>query len=245
VRDEPTISSEAVRLWEETVLRCDYLFSNSHAVRRSLTREYGRYSEMVPTGVDTKFFTPAQERFPGARPRVLFVGSLRPFKQPQMVLEAAARFPEADFVVAGEGLMGEVLKERVRRERLSNLRLTGLLNARELRHQYQRADIFLFPSVWEGSPKVILEAAACALPVIARNNYEPETVLDSKTGYLVSSDEELFARISELLNSPELRRKFGKAGRRHVEQFDWDPITRRWEEIFLSLVVQRSGASAA
>jgi len=245
VRDEPTITPEAVRLWEETVLRCDHLYSNSRAVRQSLNQEYGLYSEIVPTGVDTTFFTPTGERIPRPRPRILFVGSLRPFKQPQVVLEAAARFPEADFVLVGEGLMAEVLKEQVRCEHLSNVRLTGLLNAEELRGEYQQADIFLFPSAWEGSPKVILEAAACALPVIARKNYEPETVLDGETGYLVGSDEQLFARVGELLRNPELQRKFGEAGRRHVEQFDWDPITRRWEEIFLSLLAQRSEANAA
>jgi glycosyltransferase involved in cell wall biosynthesis len=245
VRDEPTITPEAVRLWEETVLRCDYLFSNSRAVRRNLDQEYGLYSEIVPTGVSTKFFTPAGKRIPRPRPCVLFAGSLRPFKQPQVVLEAAGRFPEADFVLVGEGVMAEVLKEQVRREHLSNVRMTGLLNAEELRGQYQQSDIFLFPSSWEGSPKVILEAAACALPVIARKNYEPETILDGETGYLVGSDEELFARVGELLRNPQLQRKFGEAGRRHVLQFDWDPITRCWEEIFLSLLAQRSEARAA
>ena len=245
VRDEPTIAPEAVRLWEETVLRCDHLFSNSRAVRRSLSQEYGLKSEIVPTGVDTRFFTPARERAPHTRPRVLFVGALRPFKQPEIVVEAAIRFPDSDFVLVGEGPMAKVLNERVRRDHLANVRLAGLLNAEELRNEYQQADIFLFPSVWEGSPKVILEAAACALPVIARKNYEPETVLDGETGCLVGSDEELFARLGELLRNPGLRRKLGEAGRRHVKQFDWDPITRRWEEIFLSLLAQGRGANAA
>lgn len=245
VRDEPTIAPEAARLWEETVLRCDYLFSNSHAVRRSLEREYGLYSEIVPTGVDTEFFAPSAERFPRQRLRILFAGSLRPFKQPQTVLEAAARFPEADFILAGDGPMAETLKQRVRREHFSNVTLAGLLNAQQLRSEYRRADIFLFPSAWEGSPKVILEAAACALPVIIRKNYEPETVLDGETGYLVSSDEELFARLGHLISNRELSRKFGKAGRLHVKQFDWTPITRRWEEIFLNLLTRSAEVSAA
>ena len=245
VCDEPTIAPEAIRLWEETVLRCDHLFSNSRAVRHSLSQEYGLSSEIVPTGVDTRFFTPAEAHADHTRPRVLFVGALRPFKQPQIVLEAATRFPDSDFVLVGEGPMAKALNERVQRDHLTNVRLAGLLNAEELRSEYQQADIFLFPSLWEGSPKVILEAAASALPVIARKNYEPETVLDGETGFLVGSDEELFARLGELLRNPGLRRKFGETGRRHIKQFDWDPIARRWEEIFLSLLAQRSGGNAA
>ena len=239
IRNEPTITPENVRLWEQTVLRCDYLFSNSPAVKRSLEREYGLHSEAVPTGVDTNFFTPSWDRLANARLRVLFAGSLRPFKQPQLLVEAASRFPQADFVIAGEGLMAEELKAQVQRKQLVNVMLTGLLGADSLRKEYQLADVFLFPSAWEGSPKVILEAAACGLPVIARKNYEPETVVSGKTGYLVTSDDELFVRLEELLCRQELRQTLGRAGRKHIEQFDWDIVTRRWEEIFLRLTSSR------
>ncbi|HKS74216.1 MAG TPA: glycosyltransferase family 4 protein [Terriglobales bacterium] len=233
IRNEPTVPKAIARMWEQTVLRCDYLFSNSQAVRHSLQREFGLASEVVPTGVDTKFFVPDRERGAHARPRVLFVGSLRPFKQPQMLLEAARRFPQADFVIVGDGEMAAELKARKVQEKLDNVTLSGGLDAAALRTEYQRADAFLFPSTWEGSPKVLLEAAACGLPVIARRNYEPESVVDQTTGYLVGSDEELFARLEELLGNAELRRKLGTAGRRHAEGFDWDLIAKKWEEVFL------------
>jgi glycosyltransferase involved in cell wall biosynthesis len=245
LRNEPTIAPEAVHLWEQTVLRCDYLFSNSQSVKQSLEREYSLLSEIVPTGVNTGFFTPAWDRPANTRPRVLFVGSLRPFKQPQLLLDAASRYPGADFVIVGEGLMADELQARIERERLGNVTLAGLLAAEQLKRQYQQADIFLFPSTWEGSPKVLLEAAACGLPMIARKNYQPETVLDGETGYLAGSDDELFARLQELLAYPERRRKLGEAGRKHSERFDWGPITRRWEEVFLDLMSRKTAARAA
>jgi len=170
---------------------------------------------------------------------------LRPFKGPQLMLDAAARFPEADFLLAGAGAMHAELKDRVQRERLTNVHLLGLLKADDLRREYQNSDIFFFPSTWEGSPKVILEAAACGLPVIARKNYLPETVIGGETGYLAGNDAELFRGLEELLRSPDLREKFGRAGRRHAEKFDWRPMTRRWEEIFLKLTSRRTFSSAA
>ena len=245
LRNQPTIAPEAVCLWEQTVLRCDYLFSNSHPVKQSLETEYGLPSDVVPTGVDTKFFTPVWDRAPNPRPRVLFAGSLRPYKQPQLVLDAAARFPQADFVLTGDGFMAAELKDRVQREKLTNVAFTGLLGTEGVRQEYQQADVFFFPSIWEGSPKVILEAAACGLPVLARKNYQPETVVHGQTGYLVASDDELFVRLGELLCSPDLCRKLGRAGRKHSEQFDWDPITRQWEEIFLRLMSQTSSSRVA
>jgi glycosyltransferase involved in cell wall biosynthesis len=170
---------------------------------------------------------------------------LRPFKQPQLLLQAAARFPLADFIIVGDGTMREELKQRIIQEKLANVMLTGSLIGESLKKEYQKADIFLFPSLWEGSPKVILEAAASALPVIARKNYEPETVIDSETGYLVASDEELFLRLGSLLDNPALRKELGHAGRKHSQLFDWDVITRRWEEIFLQLVSERKAERVA
>jgi glycosyltransferase involved in cell wall biosynthesis len=239
LRNEPTIKREQVRIWEQTVLRCDRMFSNSSSVQASLHREYGLASEVVPTGVDTKFYSPA-DRPENSRVRVLFVGALRPFKGPQLLLRAAARFPAADFVIVGDGVLASELDEKARGEKLTNVSFERSLNPSALREQYRQADIFLFPSRWEGSPKVILEAAACGLPVIARKDYQPETVVDGQTGYLGSSEDELLERLADLMASAELRRNMGRASRLHSERFDWDTITRQWEGIFENLALRRS-----
>jgi glycosyltransferase involved in cell wall biosynthesis len=238
LRNEPTVQAEQVLIWEQTVLRCDRLFSNSASVKASLEKEYGLASEVVPTGVDTKFYCPA-ERAENARVRVLFVGALRPFKGPHLLLRAAGRFPASDFVIVGDGMMASDLQAQAQTEKLTNVQFAGSLKPAALREQYWQADLFLFPSRWEGSPKVILEAAACGLPVIARNDYRPETVVDGQTGYLGSSEDELLERLGELVASSDLRRKMGRASRLHSERFDWDGITRRWEDVFEGLAGHR------
>jgi glycosyltransferase involved in cell wall biosynthesis len=231
-RDE-TITPRTIRLIEETTLRCDYLFSNSAVVKRSLETNYKLQSEVVPTGVDTEFFTPNWDRPANRRPRVLFVGALRVFKGPHVVLDAAQRFPEADFVVVGDGVMSQALRERAKG--LANVVMRGSLGRSEVREEYRAADIFLFPSRWEGSPRVLLEAAASGLPVIARKDYEPESVIDGLTGFLVTEDDEMMARLAQLLANPDLRQRFGRSARSHVARFSWDLIARQWEEIFMRL----------
>jgi glycosyltransferase involved in cell wall biosynthesis len=245
VKNEPTITPEAVRLWEQSVLRCDHLFSNSRSVRNSLEREYGLASDIVPTGVDTRFFTPSKKRPESSRLQVLFAGSLRPFKQPQLLIDAAALFPQADFRVAGDGPLAPELRFQIGQRQLRNITLLGPLTAEELRQEYQRADIFLFPSKWEGSPKVLLEAAACALPVIARNDYTPETVLQGITGYTANSNEQIFQYLEILLSNAELRQVMGRNARRLSEKYDWDVVARRWEHIFLRLASQKFAAKAS
>lgn len=244
-KQEPSIPPKAVRLWEQTVLRCDHLFSNSESVRRSLMLEYGRDSQIIPTGVDSSFFTPDWGGTSNARLRVLFVGSLRSFKQPQFLLAAAARFPSADFRIAGDGPLALALKESIGRENLCNVTLMGVLGPAELRDEYRRADIFLFPSAWEGSPKVILEAAACGLPAIIRNDYSAETVTHGGTGFQCASDDELFSYLEVLLLNADLRREFGHNARKLSERYDWNLITESWEETFLRLSERRALRTAS
>jgi len=231
--NEPTVKEKQIRMWERTILRSDFLFSNSSAVQASLEKEYGLRSDVIPTGVDTKVFTPDWNRPANPRVRVLFVGSLRPFKGPQLLVRAAAQFPEADFVIAGEGAMSSDLKAQILESRLTNCHLLGGVYGADLRAQYRAADVFLFPSRWEGSPKVILEAAASGLPIIARKDYKPETVIDAQTGYLGGSDDEVLDRLGRLLAKPDLRRDMGRASRVLSERFDWDMITEEWQQVFL------------
>jgi glycosyltransferase involved in cell wall biosynthesis len=231
-RDE-TITPQTIRLIEQTILRCDYLYSNSAFVRQSLEANYNLPSEVVPTGVDTELFTPNWDRPANSRPRVLFVGALRAFKGPQVVLEAAERHRQADFVLVGDGVMAQELRGRA--TGLANVGLRGTLARTAIREEYRKADIFLFPSRWEGSPRVLLEAAASGLPVIARRDYEPESVIDGKTGFLAATDDELMTYLAQLLVSPDLRRTLGRAARSHASRFNWDVITRQWETIFTRL----------
>jgi len=230
---DETITPETIRLIEQTILRCEYLFSNSAFVKRSLETNYRLPSEVVPTGVDTEFFTPKWDRPPNSRPRVLFAGALRAFKGPQLVLDAAQLHPQADFVLVGDGVMAQELRDRAKG--LANVVMRGSLGRTQIREEYRAADIFLFPSRWEGSPRVLLEAAASGLPVIARKDYEPESVIDGKTGFLAATDGELMARLAQLLASPDLCRTLGQAARCHASRFSWDLIAREWETIFTRL----------
>ena len=238
-RDESTIAPQNIALIEQTVLRCDYLFSNSKSVKRSLEAEYGLPSETVPTGVDalrTELGIAADEQV------VTLVARLVPIKRVDRFLAVArvlAQRPGVRFVIVGDGIMAAEIRTAARRQ--PNVSFAGVLSRTSVRNEYRQADIFLFPSRWEGSPKVILEAAACGLPVIVRKHYDPETVVDGQTGYMVGEDDELFSRLHQLILSPTVRQTMGRAGRTHSENFDWGRITCQWEQIFWRLAGNRHG----
>ena len=92
---------------------------------------------------------------------------------------------------------------------------------------------------------MILEAAACGLPVIARSDYSPETVVHGVSGYQAASDECIFAHLQELLNNAALRQELGSNGRRLSQKYDWSVITSEWEEAFTESVAQRELRNAS
>lgn len=105
----------------------------------------------------------------------------------------------------------------------------------------QQADIFCLPTSYrEGMPKVLLEAMACGLPCITTNTRGcNEAVRHEENGLLVPPDDPqaLALAIRKLVESPELRQKLGKAGRRIAEiEYNEKIVCNRTMEIFKEML---------
>jgi glycosyltransferase involved in cell wall biosynthesis len=193
-------------------------------------------SYILPVCVATKLFTPPKKRA-NASPVVLFAGTLIARKGPQLVIDAALRFPGAVFRLVGSGRGGfdEVLRAKIAEMRLQNVRLEGPKAQPQLLEIMRESDIFLLPSRLEGLPKVTLEAAATGLPCIVFRDYETPSVVDGLTGFQVGTVEEMMAALAKLIADCSLRERMGSAARQHVEQFDWDVVSRSWERAYLEI----------
>ena len=106
----------------------------------------------------------------------------------------------------------------------------------ELNEFYNRSKIFVLVSLEEGMPKVILEAMACRLPVVATNICgNKDAVVDGKTGFLIApkKPEGLAEKIKILLKKGDLREKMGKQGRERVEKyFTWENVARQTLDVY-------------
>jgi glycosyltransferase involved in cell wall biosynthesis len=91
----------------------------------------------------------------------------------------------------------------------------------EMPRLYERADIVVYPTIGDEPYGLVpLEAMSCGRPIIAsRSGGIPETVVDGVTGYVVPRNDphRLADRLGDLLSDPEMARRMGAAGRRHVE----------------------------
>ncbi len=114
------------------------------------------------------------------------------------------------------------------------------------------SDVFVLPSyLREGIPRVLLEAASMGLPLITTDAPGCNDVVEhGVNGLLVSSDDftALSAAIMQLLEQPELRRRFGKISRqRAVTRFDLAVVTEMTRKLYQELLArklpQRRGAT--
>lgn len=225
------------KIAKENALNSNYVFSVSKYVAETAKKEYKIKAPVMYVGVDTNLFTPPKERNFNSKIKVLYVGSFQKRKRPYLVLEAAKHFPDVEFHLIGSG----PLKERLfsMKKDLNNVKISCNLTEKELISCYRNSDIFLFPSIHEGFPKVTIEAASCDLPAIVFDNYKPETVLDGETGFIVKDFQEMLNKLKILINDPDLRHKMGKKAREYAKNFDWNVIVKKWEKIFENIVREK------
>ncbi len=214
------------------VREADAVFANAKYLSEIVFERLGREAGIRYDGVDRRYYFPPPEPTVHARTVVLFAGSLRPYKRVPLVIRQAARLPEADFHIAGCGEDEQKCRDLAREAGCSNVNFLGHLATQELGKEMRRADIFFFPSILEGHPQVLLQAAASGLPAVVMDVYRPEYVVDGKTGFLAATDDQLLQKLDLLIRDCSLRRAMGKAALIHAQQFDWEIITRQWEDAF-------------
>ncbi|MFH1279818.1 MAG: glycosyltransferase [Candidatus Eisenbacteria bacterium] len=151
----------------------------------------------------------------------LFFGRLSPEKGLPVLLRAAARFPEARIVVAGEGPEREGMEREAKANGLSSVRFAGHLGGEDLRKAIRSCRAVLLPSEYDdNSPLVIYESFAYGKPVIgAERGGIPEMVRAGETGLLFppSDGEALAAAMKTLQGDPGRARRMGAEARRRME----------------------------
>lgn len=216
------------------------LFVEQHWVRSRDARL------IVSSGIDTTRFQPLP---PGSdtpsEQRVLMVGRLIWQKGVREFIEMARilreRFPSVRFQLAGEWDPSH--PDAVDRCFVDDAVASGCVEFLGFRADLDRllpeTSIFVLPSYREGTPRVMLEAAACGVPVVAFDvPGSREAVLDNKTGFLVPPEHAsaLTDAVAKLLTDDTLRMRFGREGRAFVEQhFDTIRVTAAHIELYREL----------
>jgi alpha-maltose-1-phosphate synthase len=153
------------------------------------------------------------------------------------VLEAWRRLalPRAELLLVGEAdEEGRRLLERYK----GQYRFAGPQPKHEVHHFFQQSDVFVFPSLAEGSALVTYEALAAGLPVVTTPN-SGSVVRDGIEGLVVSPGDVdgLCERIRFLYEHPDVRRKMGTHGRDLIQRcYTWRHYRQRLGHVYAAIL---------
>lgn len=225
--------------------RCSSLTAVCQALKDHLVK-VGAPAEKIRVilqGVDLDVFRPvdrdAVRRRLGLSGRVLLiVGHVTKRKGQHFAVEALPQLPGTTLLIAGDGWMEGMLRERARELGVADrVRFLGHVNHEDLTDYYGAADASLLPSSREGIANVLIESMACGTPVVATPVWgTPEAVSTPEAGVLMRdrSTEALVEAVRQLFASYPDR----AATRRHAETFTWERTSRQHLEVLRAALGQ-------
>jgi glycosyltransferase involved in cell wall biosynthesis len=230
--------------------RADLIVCASNYVRDSMLYNDIPESKLAvnPFGADLSVFLPRQ-RLP-EKPRFLFAGALTLRKGLQYLIPAFERLkkemPDAELILCG-GVYTDFSKLFPKWRHVFT-HINGLSHP-ELAKLMQSSTAFVFPSIEEGFARVISEAMAAGLPIIATHNSGATTVVENgREGIIVPtrSADAVYEAMKRMIQQPDLCDAMGKAAARKIgEQGSWACYGKKLLEIYASHVgkVGKSGAA--
>ena len=178
-------------------------------------------------------------RFQVDQPYILYVGNLTQRKNVELALRAFAnlheRFPDLRFVLAGPSTfkqtnVGQIAEELHVSDKII---LPGSVNDQDLPALYSAAEIFVFPSLYEGFGLPVVEAMACGTVVITSTASSlPEVAGEAALLVDPRSVDQMTDALQTLLKDASLRADLRQRGLARAAQFSWDETVRQTWQIY-------------
>lgn len=228
---------------KRSVRQAKHCICDSEVTKRDLMK-YAQIGEekitVIYAGVDDRFKPQSQEQILAVckqngivPPYILFVGSLKPHKNLERLIKAYQKFclrleekrekiPELVLVGFEERRTAPIYR-LIKELRLENrIKFTGYVRDSELVTLYSGATIFVFPSLIEGFGLPLLEAQACATPVICSNAGSlPEVGGESVLYFDPYNIEEMAEQLTKLYLDKALQQTLRQKGFENLTRFSW------------------------
>ncbi len=202
----------------------DLIIVGSDFVRQTIPAHYQSKVCVCPYGVDIARFQPPAGRRSEGPPTILYVGAISALKGVRYLLEACARLHRTtSFKVR---LVGRLEASPAALAPYADFVVhTPHVPYAQIQRVYQEADIFVQPSLYEGLSRVVLEAAASGLPVVATAHTGVTSVLEAEEACFVvpiRGIEALAEALHSLLVEATRRTEMGRKARQQAEQYTWE-----------------------
>ena len=225
-------------LMSNAIKRAKHIFTVSEYSKKDIISYFGVSDEKVSItydGVDEEFekknpididYLYTKFNISREKRQMLYVGNLKPHKNLTTLLKSMQIMNRDDIelLLVGKAFKSIDLYEQEKKLGIKEKVIhTGLVSKKELIDLYNLAEIFVFPSLYEGFGLPPLEAMACGTPVIAANNSSiPEVVGDAAVLVDAKDSEMLSKTINDMIDDDILKTTLINKGFQRSEQFCWD-----------------------
>lgn len=244
--DERILLKLTSKLHKETIRKCDALVTITDQVK-------GLYAKMfdvekiitIPLGIDADLFKPSKKPSFKEHYEILFAGYLYKLKGLEFLIKAfhiiAQERKDVRLRVVGDGPQKQQLIKLAQKLKIDDkIIFQGFVPYNKMPQYYQQCDIFCFPTLGEPFGKAVIEAMACAKPVVASNVGGPKEIIQNKkTGILVqSANPKILAQeILNLLNDEKTMKTIGVNARKTVlQKYSWPKIAEKYHKLYKSLI---------
>lgn len=226
------------RSWEEA---CFYVASSQKMAGLMLKSKPEREINVIYDGIEAKDFFPDSAKKEAGKFTVLCVSDLVPEKGLRFLIRAfnilVKRYGHLRLIIVGDGSEKSALEDLVFVLGLKKLvTFTGSIPQNKLLEYYQKANIFVHPSIEENlNSKTMLEAMACGLPLLATKNCRnSELIEDGKNGFIIKGNEshDLCEKIEQFILNKNLEPEMSRKSRELAEKIDWSAIADKYFEIY-------------
>jgi len=215
---------------------------------------------LVYNGVDKDiFYCMAAERRQEAKkklrakgidfPYLLFVGTIEPRKNLKGVLYAFKQLKDqGDFdgkvvVVGMKGWLSEDLDQFMEKLKITDdVIFLGYMSNDDLRYLYNMAEVFVFPSLYEGFGFPVLEAFCCGAPVVTSNSSSlVEIASDAALTIDPLDDRKISAAIKDILKSPQLKEELIEKGKKRSKDFSFQKTAQETLQVYHEVARIKNG----
>lgn len=213
---------------------CDIEEKNIKTVYSGISKEY------TPVDKNNPRLQAVEQKYKLPKNFILYLGNLEPRKNIEGIIQAYELFRKNkgaswQLVIAGaKSWKYNNIYELAQASKFrDDILFINYVDAEDKVYLYNLAEIFIFPSFYEGFGFPPLEAAACGAPVIASNTSSLSEILDN-AAILVDpyKIDEIAQAMTELIRDEKLREQLSSAGLKKAKQYDWKKTAQEVLEIF-------------
>lgn len=248
------LKDESPKLWDDKFLNqtkdeislSDYFLVASEIVEKSLVfcGVKPEHIIRVPYGVDTEKYQPAFDKsIEGPLKLIIVGGGYR--KGLDILFDVVSQYDENDVRLEVIGNYVSIKNLIERYSDVKNITYGGFLTPNELIQEYQKADVFILPSIGEGMALVGLEAMACGLPLIcSENTGVNDLITNYEDGIIIPVGRPIAIRnaIDYCIEHRNELSSMGKKARKVAEAHTWLDYQKGVSQKIQAILEQRNTA---